>query len=85
MYLYSHAVKQIYGEFPKEIRWNHFKDGGKFATINFLQNEYDEVIKWFKNTIHSIQNEDDFEPSLEYFYCSNLCNFRNSCEYKTSC
>ena len=82
MYLYSYAVKQIYGEFPKEIRWNHFKNGGKFANIKFSHDEYTNVIQWFKDTIKKIKDEDDFEPSQEYFYCSNLCNFRHSCEYQ---
>lgn len=80
MYLYSYAVKELYDEFPKAIVWNHFKNG-KLAWLDFSQDEYVEVMKWFTDTIHRIENEKDFEPSLEYFYCTNLCNFRNSCEY----
>lgn len=82
MYLYCHAVNQIYGEFPKEITWNHFKDDGKFATIPFVQSEYEDTMKWFDETIQTIEKEQDFEPSEDFFYCHNLCNFRNSCEYK---
>ena len=67
MYLYSYAVKDMYGEFPKEITWNHFKDN-KIAAIPF-------------DTIHSIEKENDFDATLDFFYCTNLCNFRNSCEY----
>lgn len=81
MYLYCHAVKQLYGEFPKEITWNHFKDGGRFATIPFSQEEYESVIKWYKRTIKKIESEVDFEPSPDFFYCRNLCSFRTSCEY----
>lgn len=84
MYLYCHAVFQTYNEFPKEMIWNHFKDGGVFATIPFIKSEYDETIKWFKDTIKTIECEKEFEPSEDYFYCSNICNFRNSCEYKKS-
>lgn len=82
MYLYCHAVYQTYGEFPKEITWNHFKDGGQFATIPFKHSEYQESIKWFKDTIKMIENEESFEPSEHLFYCSNLCNFKSSCEYR---
>lgn len=82
MYLYCHAVHQSCGEFPKEITWNHFKDGGQFATIPFIQSEYDEAIKWFQDMIGVIEVEEDFAPSEDFFYCFNLCNFRNSCEYK---
>lgn len=82
MYLYCHAVNQIYNEFPKEITWNHFKDGGAFATIPFKKSEYNQTIKWFTNTIKLIEKEREFEPSEDFFYCHNLCNFRASCEYK---
>lgn len=82
MYLYCHAIYQKYGEFPKEITWNHFKDGGQFATIPFVQSEYEEVIKWFVDTIKTIETEKTYEPSEDFFYCFNLCNFRHSCEYK---
>jgi hypothetical protein len=35
MYLYAYAVHEEYGEYPKEMTWHHFKDGGKLATIPF--------------------------------------------------
>ena len=84
MYLYCHAIHQLHGEFPKEICWNHFKDGGQIAKIPFIKEEYDESMKWFRETIQTIEQEKDYEPSEDYFYCFNLCNFRHSCEYKNS-
>lgn len=81
MYLYSYAVKELYGEFPKEIKWNHFKDGGKIVSIPFKEEEYKNTIDWFINNIHKIEKESKFEPNLDYFYCTNLCNFRHCCEY----
>lgn len=80
MYLYCHAVKEKYGEFPKAIIWNHFKEF-KFAAIPFDHAEYEETMRWFTDTIRRIENEEDFDPTLEYFYCNNLCSFRSSCEY----
>ena len=82
MYLYCHAVKQLYGDFPKEMTWNHFKDKGQLATIPFVKSEYQETMKWFWDSLKEIEQEKDFEPTEEFFYCNNLCNFRNSCEYK---
>lgn len=81
MYLYSKGVKEKYGVFPKELWWNHFKEQ-KFAKITFDQKEYEESIEWFVNQIHAIEQEEDFEPKQDFFYCSNLCDFRNSCEYR---
>lgn len=81
MYLYCYGVHEIYGEFPKEITWNHFKCSERFATIPFVKYEYDAAIKWALDTIHEAEKEENFEASHEFFYCKNLCNFRNSCEY----
>ena len=30
----------------------------------------------------TIEDEENFEPNISYFYCKNLCDFRNSCEYQ---
>lgn len=81
MYLYCHAVKEIYGKLPTKISWNHFKES-KIATIQFNQQEYEESLKWFEETIHTIEKDENFEPKLDFFYCSNLCDYRNSCEYR---
>lgn len=82
MYMYCNAVKQMYGQFPDMIVWNHFKDGGKFSTIPFNQSDYDIAMEWFFDTIHQIEQEQDFPPRLDFFYCVNLCSFRHSCEYR---
>lgn len=81
MYLYSHVVKEMFGEFPEEICWNHFKEE-KVASIPFDMAEYENAIKWFVDTIREIEKEEDYEPTIDYFYCSNLCDFRNCCEYR---
>ena len=81
MYLYAYAVHEEYGEYPKEMTWHHFKDGGKLATIPFKKKEYDDSLDWFRETLREIEKEEDFEPNEDYFYCANLCNFRKSCEY----
>ena len=80
MYLYSHVVKEKYGKLPTIICWNHFKDG-KVATIPFDQKEYETTLKWFTDTIQNIEREENFNPTQDFFYCSNLCDFRNCCEY----
>lgn len=82
MYLYCNAVYQQYGEYPKEIVWNHFKEDGQLVKIPFVMGEYEETLKWFIETIELAEKEEDYEPTYEFFYCSNLCNFRNSCEFK---
>lgn len=80
MYLYAHAVNEKYGQFPTIIAWNHFKNG-KIAQIKFKKSDYQKEILWFIKTIHEIENEEEFPAKKDYFYCHNLCSFRNSCEY----
>lgn len=83
MYLYAHAVKEEYGDYPVEMWWNHFKDGGQFAKIQFEQDRCDEVTTWAVDTIHQIENEKDWEENQDFFFCWNICNFRRSCEYNS--
>lgn len=81
MYLYAHAVNDRFGEYPKELIWNHFKDGGAFATIPFSKEEYEQTISWAKDTLAKIESETEYPAKTNYFYCKNLCSFRSSCEY----
>ena len=80
MYLYAYAVYLKYGKFPKELWWNHFKVNER-VKIKFSMEDYEEAIRWFRYQIYLIQREEEYEPNKDYFYCNNLCSFRNSCEY----
>ena len=80
-YLYSKAVKEEYGEDSvKELRWNMFKDHD-WITIPYNEDEYNEAIEWALNTIHEIENETEWEPNINKFYCKNLCGLEY-CEYR---
>ena len=81
MYLYAHAVKEIFGKYPKKMIWNHFKDGGKLAELNYNSDAYQKSMQWFIDIIKMAEKEKNYLPTQEYFYCNNLCNFRNSCDY----
>lgn len=89
-YLYSALIYEEFGEFPKQIVWNHFKDGCKWTTIDFNKKDYYTALEWFNETYHKLLADSEFEPQEylsnpaaknEEFYCKNLCNFRDSCEY----
>jgi hypothetical protein len=81
MYLYAYAVYQEYGKYPTEIWWNHFKDN-KIAKIKFDMNDYNEAIAWLETTIEEIKKEEEFGETADFFYCSNICEYRNCCEYR---
>lgn len=83
-YIYAHAVHEKYGVFPTAMAWNYFADGGKWVEIEFNKSMYDEVMRWVENTLIQIYQEKDYPANPDFFYCTNLCNFRNSCEYAQS-
>ena len=88
MYLYCKAIYEEYGQFPKYIMWNHFKDK-KIAKVDFCENDYHDAIKWFENIIERIKRDENFDAicgddklrDKEFFYRVNLCPFRSSCEF----
>lgn len=83
MYLYSKAVYDEYGEYPKYIVWNHFKDK-KILKIPFNMEEYEDTLIMIEATVHAIENDDEFPAMEDYFFCHQLCNYRGSCEYKNA-
>lgn len=80
LYLYSKAVIDEYGKPPKWLVWNHFREG-MIVKIPFEQKEYESALKWMVNTVRSIEQEQDFAETQEYFYCHQLCPYRGTCEY----
>ena len=80
LYIYSIAVYDKYGRFPKFLSWNHFKDN-KICTIPFDEKEFNEAKEWALSTIEAMKKDEQFEPIKDYFFCHNLCDFRFDCEY----
>lgn len=80
LYIYSAMVHQEYGEFPKYLCFNCFKNG-TFIAEPFDKHVYENTMEWVEETVEEIKNESDFRPSVEYFGCRYLCGFSDSCEY----
>lgn len=80
LYLYSYAVKQKYGKFPKELCFNCFRTN-TFISEPFVEQAYIETINWAKEKIEEIKNEEDFLPNIEYFCCTYICGINKECEY----
>ena len=80
MYIYSTAVKQEFGKFPKALCFNCFKSG-IFIEEPFNIDAYNETIEWVKKNINDIKTADDFYPYLDYFACNNICGVSEECIY----
>ena len=82
LYLYCKQVYNDYGVYPKKIVWNYFRDS-KWLELPFVYEEYIDTEQWVSDLVGEIHKEENFCPHIDYFYCENLCGFRNSCDYKT--
>ncbi len=82
LYLYCIQVYNDYGVFPKKIGWNYFK-AQQWLFVNFDEKEFEEAKQWALGVIGEINEAEEFPPNQDFFYCMNLCRFRNQyCEYK---
>lgn len=83
MELYAELVKANYGHYPDFLVWNHFKENaGTHSIIKCSLFDMLDTRKWMCSIIERIKNEVEFEPTINEFYCRNLCQFRDSCEYR---
>ena len=80
LYLYSAGIEQRYGQLPRKLRFNCFRNGTLLEEV-FNKNKYEETIQWALNTIKRIEQESTWKPSLEWFKCKYICGFSDSCEY----
>ena len=47
--------------------------------IYWTREAYDEAYYWALDQIHKLEQEEDWEPHVDFFYCRNLCGYRNNC------
>lgn len=80
LYIYSAAVKQEYGKFPKALCFNCFK-AGTFIEEPFNEKAYNEAIEWANKNIEDIKNADDFYPNVEFLSCYYICGVSDECCY----
>jgi len=80
LYVYSAAIKEKYGKFPKYLCFNCFK-ANVFIKEQFDEQIYNETMKWVEDTIAEIKQTDDFYPNREYFACRYICGVSHECCY----
>jgi hypothetical protein len=83
LYLYSIAIFNEYGKYPKYLTFNCFKNG-QIIREEFSLEKLEEAKDWAIRTIKIIENTKIWNPCLDYYFCHNLCNSRNTCEYLES-
>ena len=80
LYIYSAAIKEEYGKFPKSLCFNCFKNQ-TFIEEPFNMAAYERAIQWALSEIESIEGAEDFYPSIDYFGCYYICGVHDDCCY----
>ena len=81
LYLYSLYIYEKYGKYPDELQFWMFRKN-KIEPITFNISALNESIDWAKHTVETIRRAFDYPATCEEFYGTNLCNFRDTCEFK---
>lgn len=79
LYLYSLYVKEKYGEYPKELKFNMFR-AQKLETELFSEEKLKQAVSWFMLSIDLIHLDDVFSKHEDEFFCDNLCGVREICK-----
>lgn len=79
-YLYSIAAFDLYGEYPKELRLNCFRNNS-FISVPFDHVKFEATLEWASAKIDAITKNEDWTPRTDYFRCNFLCDMRENCEY----
>lgn len=77
-YLYSIAVNNEYGKYPKNIVFDLFKEN-TVVSRKFYKNKLKSSIKWSESIIKSIYDESEFSANYSSFFCNYICSCAESC------
>lgn len=80
LYLYTAAVEQEYKRLPKALCFNCFRTQ-TFIEEPFSEQAYNEAKQWVLDKATKIKKEADFNPDVEFFKCTHLCEMQRYCEY----
>jgi len=80
LYLYSIPIKELYGEYPRELVFNCYRTKC-FIREPFDIEKLDAAKDWAVGSIRKIISTEDWPPSIEAFRCRNLCGIEDDCCY----
>lgn len=81
LYLYAMYVKKKYGRFPDVLRFMMFRKNTAID-IPFKEEDFNEALKWAKDTVQEIRDCWDYAPTCDEFFSEHLCNHREYCDNK---
>lgn len=83
LYLYAHAVHQLYGRYPDVLEFNCYRTG-EWIAEPFRPERLREVESWASNLIEKITCTEKWTANPDYWFCTHLCDCSADCEYYSS-
>lgn len=80
VYLYSKPFIEKRVKIDR-LRWNFFNNG-TYYDIPWTQDGYKAAVNWAESRLHEIENEDLWLPKPDWYFCHNICDVSEGCEYK---
>ena len=100
LYLYSLYIKKEFNESPSHLIFNMFR-ADDTVTIEFNEQDFNDSIQWFTQTITKIKDDNTFTDKIELqyaqkgkelnkfkkddFFCNYLCGAREHCCRSKGC
>ena len=95
LYIYAHYVHEKYGEWPKFLVFNCFRES-QMVGEEFNPEEYERMVKWVETTITEILNATEFPDKIakdaneriakgkrplkdNTYFCKTLCDCWDAC------
>jgi len=78
---YGLPILKKYKTLPKTARFYMFRKQN-IVDVPFTIQAYEDTLDWIKGTVKEIRGCMEWEPTQDSFFCSELCSFRNTCEFK---
>lgn len=82
LYIYSIPVKEKFGEYPKWLIFNCFRNDWTERVIKepFVMEGFEAAKKWALDSIEQIRQEEEWEADVEFWKCSHICGLNDRCE-----
>jgi hypothetical protein len=79
LYIYAEHVKNKYGQYPSQIKFNMIKSNQPIVE-KFSAEKHEETLQWVEDTIDYIFFEQDWIAKPNQYYCRYICPVFQHCE-----
>ena len=78
--LYAHFYQVVTGMKVNRIKLLFVRLNREYV-VEVTEESIQPVLEWLEKTVQLIKWEDDFEPTVDNYFCSQICSVRDACKY----